>query len=180
MRTLGRAGVGGNPPNAKPLSPYAAPPSRPENGRQPSYQMYVACRIFGNLDSRLFCAGSWTLVCGLNLLDHHRCPRWLLRLHRNQAALVPPGLSLGMHLRHHQRDPRCHPSDLAGARMTRRRRRRRERPWRRLQQRLLTDTATVMEVVRMARKRDCSRSSGSVRREKNTGHQLSKVKKHEL
>lgn len=64
MRTLGRAGVGGNPPNAKPPSPYAPPASRTENGRQPTYQMYVAvhsikppaltslfCRI---LDSRVW------------------------------------------------------------------------------------------------------------------------------
>ncbi|KAJ9097825.1 hypothetical protein QFC19_006693 [Naganishia cerealis] len=46
MRTLGRAGVGGNPPNATPLSPYVPSPSRPENGRQPSYQMILDSRIW--------------------------------------------------------------------------------------------------------------------------------------
>ncbi|GHJ83907.1 hypothetical protein NliqN6_0309 [Naganishia liquefaciens] len=46
MRTLGRAGVGGNPPNAKPLSPYAPPASRTENGRQPTYQMILDSRVW--------------------------------------------------------------------------------------------------------------------------------------
>ncbi|KAJ9117921.1 hypothetical protein QFC20_000202 [Naganishia adeliensis] len=46
MRTLGRAGVGGNPPNAKPLSPYAPRPSRPEHGRQPSFQNILDARIW--------------------------------------------------------------------------------------------------------------------------------------
>ena len=177
MRTLGRAGVGGNPPNAKPLSPYAPPASRTENGRQPTYQMYVVLSL-GNFPGAHVSrpTGSLTLVYGLNPSGHHRCLRWQLRQHRNRVALVPLGRFLGMHRQRQPQDPRCLLSASVAAKTRRRRIRRRGKPWRQRrrqqqQHQLAMATVTVTWAEGIVRRRDCSKSSG---RSRNAGIELTR------